>query len=125
MAKVHVKCDGTKAVYRNYNACCSNATFIQPRLYHFWLQVFSVLRQTLSPTASLIVRVFQTSPVRPYGAGGGGCGGDGDGSGGVLVDAVSNSDYITSNDGIMKNSFKRMLKEAVVASFKTTSKVTG
>jgi len=82
MAKVHVKCDGTKAVYRNYNACCSNATFIQPRLYHFWLQVFSVLRQTLSPTASLIVRVFQTSPVRPYGAGGGGCGGDGDGDGG-------------------------------------------
>ena len=83
MAKVHVKCNGTKAVYCNYNACCSNVTFIQPRLDHFWLQVFSVLRQSLGPTASLIVRVFQSLLVRPYGTGvsggcdGGGCGGDG------------------------------------------------
>lgn len=43
----------------------------------------------------------------------------------MLIDAVSKSDYITSNDRVMKNYFERMSKEAVVASFKRASNVTG
>jgi hypothetical protein len=54
--------------------------------------------------------------------GGGDSGGGGDG---LLIDAVSGSNNITSNDGIMHNKFARMLKEAVMAKFKNASNVTG
>jgi hypothetical protein len=42
----------------------------------------------------------------------------------LLIDAISDSN-ITSNDGIMHSKFEWMLKDAVVARFKTASNVTG
>ena len=59
------------------------------------------------------------------GGGGGGGGGVGCGGGGLLIDAVSNTEYITSNDGILNNEFEWTLKNTVVAMFKTASNVRG